>query len=69
MWLLGMHRRLLAIPVGIIVFLIGLVWLLQGIGILPGSIMSGSEFWAVAGGLGCIIGLGLIGVGVTGRKS
>jgi hypothetical protein len=34
--------------------LVGLVWLLQGVGVLPGSIMSNDPFWAVAG-------LGLIG--------
>ena len=29
--------------------LMGLVWLLQGIGVLPGSIMTNDPFWAVAG--------------------
>lgn len=58
-----MRRRVLAIPMGIIIFAIGFVWLLQGIGVLPGSIMSGSEFWAVAGILVVIVGLVLIGVG------
>ncbi len=33
--------------------LVGLVWLLQGAGVLPGSFMSGDPLWAV-------IGLGLI---------
>lgn len=32
-----------------IVGLVGLVWLLQGLGLLPGSFMSGDGFWAVAG--------------------
>lgn len=30
--------------------IIGAVWFLQGIGILPGSVMSGQQFWAYAGG-------------------
>ncbi len=30
--------------------IIGAVWFLQGIGILPGSVMSGKQFWAYAGG-------------------
>jgi hypothetical protein len=30
--------------------LAGLVWLLQGLGYLPGSFMSGNAFWAYAGG-------------------
>jgi hypothetical protein len=29
--------------------LMGGVWLLQGIGILPGSFMTGQTFWAVMG--------------------
>ena len=46
-----MRFRVVAVPVGAILFLMGLIWFLQGIGILPGSIMSGSTFWAGAGGL------------------
>ena len=29
--------------------LVGLVWILQGVGVLPGSIMSNEPFWAIAG--------------------
>jgi hypothetical protein len=29
--------------------LVGGVWLLQGLGVLPGSFMSGERIWAVAG--------------------
>jgi hypothetical protein len=64
-----MRRRLLAVPIGIIVLIIGFVWFLQGIGLLPGSFMTGSGFWAVAGGFAVIVGLVIIGVGVTGKKS
>ena len=32
-----------------IVGLMGLVWLLQGVGVLPGSLMSNDPFWAAAG--------------------
>jgi hypothetical protein len=28
---------------------VGFIWLLQGLGVLPGSFMSGSLIWAVAG--------------------
>ena len=35
--------------VAVIVALVGLVWIGQGIGVIPGSFMSGSPFWAVAG--------------------
>lgn len=34
---------------GVIVGLVGLVWLFQGIGVLGGSFMSGSSTWATIG--------------------
>jgi hypothetical protein len=63
-----MRRAVLAIPIGIILVLMGSVWFLQGIGVLPGSIMTGSEFWAVTGGLAVIFGLVLVGIGAMHRK-
>ena len=42
-----MHYVLLI--VGGLVILMGGVWLLQGLGILPGSFMTGQAFWAVMG--------------------
>jgi hypothetical protein len=35
--------------VGILLILIGLVWTLQGINILPGSFMTGQIQWAIYG--------------------
>ncbi len=64
-----MRLRTVAVPVGIVILLIGLVWFLQGIGVLPGSFMTGSEFWAFAGGLAAIIGLVLIAVGIGRREA
>jgi len=29
--------------------LVGLIWVFQGIGLLPGSFMTGDSFWAAAG--------------------
>jgi len=34
----------------------GCVWLLQGIGILPGSFMTGQPFWAVMGAILVAVG-------------
>jgi hypothetical protein len=31
--------------------IIGSVWFLQGIGILPGSFMTGQAFWAIMGAI------------------
>jgi hypothetical protein len=35
--------------VGGLMILVGIVWFLQGINILPGSFMTGQSQWAVAG--------------------
>lgn len=43
----------------VLLFLAGLVWFLQGIGILPGSYMSGDPQWAINGGIAMAIGIGL----------
>jgi hypothetical protein len=32
-----------------IVFVVGLVWVGQGAGVIPGSFMTGDPFWLVAG--------------------
>ena len=44
----GVNRTLLK-PVGVLVALVGLLWTLQGTGVLGGSAMSGVAFWAVVG--------------------
>jgi predicted permease len=50
-------RRLLLAPAAILI-VIGLVFALQGFGVLPGSFMTGERRWAE-------IGLGLIVVGLV----
>jgi hypothetical protein len=42
---------------GVVLLLIGGVWLLQGIGVLPGSFMTGQTKWAVIGGITVAVGL------------
>jgi hypothetical protein len=46
--------------VGILCLLVGCVWILQGINILPGSFMSGQTKWAIYGGLLVVVGIGLL---------
>jgi len=53
--------------VGGIVVLMGLVFTLQGVGLLKGSSMSNTTFWSVAGPVIMLIGLALAAVGVRGR--
>jgi hypothetical protein len=46
--------------VGALVSLIGLVWILQGVGVLPGSFMTGQTKWAVYGAITLVVGLAVI---------
>lgn len=48
-------RNLLTV-VGAILVMVGLVWLLQGIGILPGSFMTGQPRWALYGAVAIVVG-------------
>jgi hypothetical protein len=45
---------------GILCLLVGCVWILQGINILPGSFMTGQTKWAIYGGLLVVAGIGLL---------
>jgi uncharacterized membrane protein HdeD (DUF308 family) len=44
----------------VLCLLVGSVWILQGINILPGSFMTGQTKWAVIGGLVLIAGIALL---------
>lgn len=45
---------------GVLLALIGCVWFLQGINVLPGSFMTGQTKWAVYGVLTLLIGLAVL---------
>ena len=40
--------------------LIGVIWVLQGLNILPGSFMTGQIIWAIYGAPLAIVGAGLV---------
>jgi hypothetical protein len=46
--------------VGGVLLLVGTVWFLQGINVLPGSFMSGQRRWAVNGGIAALLGAVLL---------
>jgi hypothetical protein len=52
--------RIVMIVAGVLCLLLGCVWILQGINILPGSFMTGQTKWAIYGALLVIIGIGLL---------
>ncbi len=45
---------------GALLILIGGIWILQGINLLPGSFMTGQLKWAVYGAIAAAVGLGLL---------
>lgn len=52
--------RLIITIFGALLALLGGVWVLQGLNILPGSFMTGDIKWAIYGGIAVVVGLGLI---------
>ncbi len=53
---------------GGLMVVVGGIWLLQGVGILPGSFMTGQTFWAVVGALVLVAGTVLCSAGVRARR-
>jgi hypothetical protein len=52
---------------GVVVALAGLLFTLQGSGVVTGSAMSNTTFWTVAGPIIMVVGLVIVTVGVRGR--
>ena len=44
------------VGIGMLLLLVGVIWILQGLNVLPGSFMTGDPFWA-------LVGLVCVGVG------
>ena len=45
---------------GVLLVLMGGVWILQGINVLPGSFMTGQSKWAVYGAIAAAVGIALL---------
>lgn len=56
--------RLVALPVCVLLILVGGIFLGQGVGLIPGSFMTGSATWAVIGAVMVLGGAALV-VGVA----
>jgi hypothetical protein len=41
---------------GVLVILMGCVWFLQGMNILPGSVMTGDPQWSINGAIAILVG-------------
>lgn len=52
--------KLVLTVLGVLAFILGCVWFLQGIGVLPGSFMSGQIQWAIYGAVLAVVGIGVV---------
>ncbi len=59
-WGMKTNPAVLLLIGGILLIAVGAVWTLQGVGILAGSVMSGSTMWAVIGPIVAVVGIYLI---------
>jgi hypothetical protein len=60
-------KRVVLVGLGFLLILAGVVFTLQGVGVLGGSVMSGVTFWAVAGPVIALAGLALTVLGLRDR--
>ncbi len=56
-------NRTVALVLGVVLLLTGLLWTLQGLGVVGGSPMSGVTLWAVVGPVVALLGLLLAVIG------
>ncbi|HEY2699351.1 MAG TPA: hypothetical protein VGJ45_28100 [Pseudonocardiaceae bacterium] len=68
-WELWIVKNWAFVVVGIVLFLVGLVWTLQGLDIVTGSFMSGAKLWLAIGLLLGIGGIFLVSSGVRRLRS
>ena len=62
-------RRVILVGTGFLLTLAGVVFTLQGVGVLGGSVMSGVTFWAVAGPVIVLAGVVLTALGLRDRPT
>jgi hypothetical protein len=55
-----MNRSTLLLVLGLLLVVSGVIWTLQGLGVLGGSAMSGVTLWAVVGPVVALAGLALL---------
>ncbi len=53
--------------IAVLFLVVGMIWILQGINVLPGSFMTGHIEWAYRGGIGAVLGVLILLVARRGR--
>ncbi len=54
---------------GVLLILVGLVWTLQGLDLMGGSVMSGVTLWAIVGPIVALVGVYVLWRGVRRARS
>ena len=52
--------KIAANVLGVLLVVTGVIWILQGVNILPGSFMTGQMKWAIYGGISIVAGILLL---------
>ena len=65
----GTVRNWLLTAVGALLTIAGVIWALQGFGVIGGSFMSGNSVWAIIGPVVALAGLVAVAVGVLRARS
>lgn len=60
--------RIAILVVGIVVTMFGVLWALQGFGVVGGSPMSNTTTWSIIGPIVALVGIGIAGYAGRGRK-
>ena len=61
--------RVLLVGAGLLITVVGVVFALQGAGVIGGSFMSGTTSWAIAGPVIAVAGLALVTAGLRRRPA
>ncbi|WP_139417462.1 hypothetical protein [Agromyces laixinhei] len=62
-------RKPVLVAIGSLVVIMGVVFTLQGVGLIGGSAMTGSTLWAILGPIIALLGIALIVVGLRSRTN
>lgn len=55
--------------IGGILMILGFIWFLQGINVLPGSFMTGQTQWAIYGIISFVVGISLLLIAIRRKPS
>jgi hypothetical protein len=65
---MSIMMRILLVGAGSLITLAGVIFTLQGVGVIGGSFMSGTTTWAVAGPIIALVGLALVILGLRASR-